>query len=148
NVARALDLETKATAAYEQLAADMRARATAARKKGDADALSGVLSMIQARDAELGNRRPMVIQSLTSEIEAMLASTRTYRRAVEHYTAVRGTLLAYERNIRPTMSGFDGLVPVFTAIRDDRYTAYERLERAGVRLKELIANLESVTPPT
>lgn len=148
NVARAIDLEAKATAAYEQLAADVRARAAAARKKADPDALSGVLSALQARNAELGNRRPLVVQTLTSEIEAMLASARTYRASLEHYTAVRGSLLAYERAIRPTMSGFDGLAPVFMAIRDIRYTAYERLERAGSRLKELIAGLETVPPPT
>jgi hypothetical protein len=147
NVARVLDLETKATAAYEQLATDMRARATAARKKGDADALSSVLSALEARNAELGNRRPVIMQTLTSEIEAMLASTRTYRAALEHYTAVRGSLLAYERAIRPTTIGFDGLVPVFNAIRDIKYTAYERLERAGSRLKELIVTLDAIAPP-
>ncbi|HEX5070015.1 MAG TPA: hypothetical protein VFV78_07335 [Vicinamibacterales bacterium] len=147
SVTRALEMETRATAAYEQLASELRARAAAARKKADADALANVLSTLQARDAELGNRRPQVVRSLTSEIEAMLSSARSYRAALERYTAVRGTLLAYERTIRPTMSGFDGLVPVFTAIREIRYTAYERLERAGVRLKELIAHLETIRPP-
>ena len=147
NVARAIDLEARATAVYDQLAADVRAQATAARKKGDADALANVLAALRARNAELGNRRPLVVRTLTSEIEAMLASTRTYHAALEHYAAVRGTLLAYERAVRPTMSGFDGLAPVFTAIRDVRYTAYERLERAGTRLKELIVSLDALTPP-
>jgi hypothetical protein len=77
----------------------------------------------------------------------MLASVRTYKASLEHYALVRGSLLAYEHTIRPTLSGFDGLAPVFTAIRDARFTAYDRLERAGVRLKAFIAALEQIKPP-
>jgi hypothetical protein len=146
-VTRAVNLEATATKAYEQLATDTRARAAAARKRGDPDALSGVLSFLQTRNQELGNLRPQVVRTLTSEIESMLASVRTYRAAVEHYAAVRGGLLAYERAVRPAMSGFDGLAPVLTSIRDDKYTAYERLERAGTRLRDLMAALDALTPP-
>ena len=60
---------------------------------------------------------------------------------------VRGSLLAYERRVRPTMSGFDGLLPVLTSLRDTRYTAYERLERASARLASLQASLAGVEPP-
>lgn len=147
SVNRALALEANATKAYEQLAADTRARAEVARKKGDADGLAGILTSLQVRNEALGNLRPQVIRALTSEVESLLASARTYRAAVEHYAAVRGGLLAYERAVRPTMSGFDGLTPVFTAIRDIKYTAYERLERAGTRLRDLMAALDALTPP-
>jgi hypothetical protein len=146
-VARAVELEAQTTKAYEQLAVDVRLRAEAARKRGDSAALTGVLAFLQTRNDELGNQRPQVVRTLMSEVESMLTSARTYRAAVEHYAAVRGGLLAYERAVRPTMSGFDGLVPVFTAIRDLRYTAYERLERAGARLKDLMAALDTLTPP-
>jgi len=146
-VARAVELEANATKAYEQLAVEIRVRAEAARKRGDLDALTAVLEFLRMRNDELGNQRPQVVRTLMSEVEAMLASARTYRAAVEHYAAVRVGLLAYERAVRPTMSGFDGLVPVFTAIRDLRYTAYERLERAGARLTDLLAALGALTPP-
>jgi hypothetical protein len=56
-------------------------------------------------------------------------------------------LLQYERTVRPVMSGFDGLAPVFTAVRDFKFTAYERLERAGARLAAFRKTLSVIAPP-
>jgi hypothetical protein len=61
---------------------------------------------------------------------------------------MRRSLLDYERAVRPTMSGFDGLMPVLVAIRDGRYTAYERLMKSGVRLKGFLETIDGVTPPS
>jgi hypothetical protein len=72
---------------------------------------------------------------------------RAYRAALDRYTAIRPALFAYEKGVRPVMSGFDGLVPVFQAVREERYTAYERLERAGVRLGDYADALQAVDPP-
>ncbi len=146
-VAEELDLEVKAGAAYVELAADVRARAADARRRGDAEGVTAAIQALQTRDRELGGRRPQVTSSLMAELETMLASVRTYRAALDHYALVRGSLLAYERAVRPLMSGFDGLVPVFNAVRDGRFTAYARLERAGSRLKGFIAALQRVAPP-
>lgn len=146
-VARELDLESKATAAYAELAADVRARAELARRSGDAAGVSAAIRTLQARDRELGGRRPQLTANLLAELEATLTRVRSYRAALDHYTAIRPRLLAYERAVRPVMSGFDGLVPVFTAVRDTRYTAYERLVRAGVRLAGFADALQGVEPP-
>ena len=67
---------------------------------------------------------------LLAELEATLTRVRSYRAALDHYTAIRPRLLAYERAVRPVMSGFDGLVPVFTAVRDD---AVHGVRAAGAR---------------
>jgi hypothetical protein len=146
-VARELELEAKAGAAYAGLAADVRARAGEARKRGDPDAVSRTIETLRTRDQELGGRRPTLVSTLMAELEALLSSVRTYRAAMDRYVAVRRSLLAYERQVRPMMSGLDGLVPVLAAVRDVRFTAYERLERAGGRLKTLIEAMQTVTPP-
>jgi hypothetical protein len=147
-VTRAMDLEAKATSAYEALAADLRARAAEARKKADVNALSNAIETLRARDRDLGGRRPQVVTALTVELDAMMTAARNYHEALERYTAVRRSLLDYERAVRPTMSGFDGLMPVLLAVRDGRYTAYERLVKSGVRLKGFLEALEQVSPPS
>ncbi len=129
-VARELDLESRATAAYGQLAADVRARADLARRSGDVAGVSAAIRTLQVRDQELGGRRPQLTSALFAELESTLARVRSYRAALDRYTAIRPRLLAYERAVRPVMSGFDGLVPVFNAVRDTRYTAYRA---AGTR---------------
>jgi hypothetical protein len=133
-VASEIDLETRAAAAYTALAADIRARASAARLRGDVAGLTAVIDALRSRDQALGGRRPEVTSALFEELDRALASVRAYRAALDHYTMVRSSLLAYERTVRPVMSGFDGLVPVFNAVRDSRFTAYERLVGASARL--------------
>jgi hypothetical protein len=87
------------------------------------------------------------VTALSVELDAMMTAARNYHEALERYTAVRRSLLDYERAVRPTMSGFDGLMPVLLAVRDGRYTAYERLMKSGVRLKGFLETLEQVSPP-
>ena len=146
-VSRELDLEAKATVSYAELAAQVRAQAGAARKRGDVDAVSRAIQTLQARDQALGGRRPGLVSTLTAELDATLSSVRSYRDALARYTVVRRRLLEYEREVRPMMSGFDGLAAILTAVRDVRYTAYERLERAGFRLKGMLEAMNAVSPP-
>ena len=146
-VARELDLEAKAGAAYEDLAADVRARADVARRRGDAVGVAAAIQTLHTRDRELGGRRPQMTSALLAELEAMLARARSYRAALDRYAAIRPRLLAYERAVRPIMSGLDGLLPILNAVRDARFTAYERLERAGARLANYSEALQDVDPP-
>jgi hypothetical protein len=148
NIARELELEARAEAAYAALAADVRARADTARRKGDAAGVTSAMTVLQTRDDALGRRRPNVTATLMTELEATLARVRTYREALARYTVVRPSLLAYERAVRPVMSGFDGLLPVFMAVRDNRYTAYERLVIAGTRLSGFAEAVQEVAPPS
>jgi hypothetical protein len=88
-----------------------------------------------------------MVRALATELNAMLEATKTYHAKLERYARVRGTLLAYERRVRPMMSGFDGLLAVLEALRDTRYTGYERLERAAARLTSYQAAMAGVEPP-
>ena len=146
-VTREIELESKAGAAYEALAAEVRAKSAEARQRGDAEAVAQTIEALRVRDQALGGRRPQLLSTLFAELEAALTSVRTHRAALEHYAVIRRSLLEYERQIRPTMSGFDGLGPILLAIRDMKFTAFERLERAGVRIKGMIDTLTAMTPP-
>jgi len=144
---RELAAEGKATAAYETLVNEVRTQAEAARKKGDVAGVEAAIATLNERNQALGGRRVPMITALETELNSVLEATRTYRAKVERYLKVRGDLLAYERSVRPMMSGFDGLLPVFASLRDTRYTSYERLERASARLASLQSSLATVTPP-
>jgi len=146
-VTRELGDESRTTAAYESLVNEVRTQADAARRKGDAAGIEAAIATLGARDLELGGRKPPTVTALATELNAMLEATRTYRAKVDRYLLMRGSLLAYERRVRPTMSGFDGLLPVLASLRDTRYTSYERLERASAKLATLQASLAGVEPP-
>jgi hypothetical protein len=147
-LAREVALEQQATAAYTELAASLRAQADAALKKGDVAAMAGIVAALRARDQELGGRRPQMTAALASELDRDLGRVREYRAALDHYFAIRSTLLAYERNVRPVMSGFDGLAPIFTAVKEDRFTAYERLVKCEERLASYTEALDLVQAPS
>lgn len=144
---REFNAESTANEAYAALAAEIRAQAAAAQKKGDVAAFAKMTETIQARDKALGGRRPQVVANLLAELETMVASTRTVNDTLVRYTRVRAHLLAYERSIRPVMSGFDGLRPILNAIRDMRYTSYDRLVVASDRLRKYISAVAVTQPP-
>ena len=147
SVNRELATERTATAAYESMVTAVRAQADAARKKGDSAGIEAAIATLAARDQEMGARRAPLVTALATELNAMLEATRTYRARLDRYARVRGALLAYERQVRPMMSGFDGMLPIFTALRDTRYTSYERLEWTGSRLTVFQTGLAGVEPP-
>ena len=147
SLAREVDIEKRATSAYETMLNDVRAEAEAARRKGDVAGIERAMSTLAARDRELGARRAPIVSALATELNAMLEATRTYQARLERYAKVRGALLAYERRVRPMMTGFDGLLQVLEALRDTRYTSYERLERSSVRLAGYQSAIAGVEPP-
>jgi hypothetical protein len=144
---REVALEKAAGAAYADLATQVRARADLALRKGDVAGMNAAIALLQARDQELGGRRPQMTAALATELEGKLDRVRAHRTALDRYLAIRSTLLAYERNVRPVMSGFDGLIPIFAALKDDRFTAYERLVRSEERIAGFIEALDLVAAP-
>jgi hypothetical protein len=139
--------ESTANEAYAALASEIRAQADAARKKGDVAGLAKMAETVRSRDKALGGRRPQVVAGLLAELEAMIASTKPVSDTLTRYTRVRAYLLAYERTIRPVMSGFDGLRPILNAIREMRYTSYDRLVVASERLKKFMGAVATIQPP-
>jgi predicted HAD superfamily Cof-like phosphohydrolase len=146
-VATELDVERAAEAAYKAMGADVLAKADAAVRKADIESLQNLRASLAERDRALGGRRPAQMAIIAAALEAKFEVARMHRLSLEHYTMVRRSLLDYERQARPVMSGIDGLTPVLTYVRDGKFTAYERLVRAGARVETLAADLAAIAPP-
>jgi hypothetical protein len=144
---RELDAEANAAVAYATLFSSVRARAEDARKRADVRGVEEAIAALKSGDRDLGARRPQTVDALLAELGSLLASTRTHRAALDRYAKVRASLLQYERTVRPVMSGLDGALPVLNAVRDMKYTAYERLERLTGRLAGFRATLETIRAP-
>jgi hypothetical protein len=136
-VERELEAERTAGPEYAHLADHARKQSLNAMQSGDVAGVSAVRDAVVLRDRELGGRRPAEIRRLLDELDARLARAAAHRLALDHYALIRPTLLAYERRIRPVLSGLDGLEPILQAVADMRSTAYEQLEGASSRIGRL-----------
>jgi hypothetical protein len=143
-----LEMEQSADDAYATLAATLLSRADAAMRRADVDTVAEARKQAIERDRALGSLRPGELAALMSNLDAKLEAARAYRLALDHYAYARRGRLDYEKRVRPTMSGFDGLRPMLEAIRDMRGTPFERLTIAYDRLRSFAADLARVTPPT
>ena len=133
--------------AYARLAADARARAAAAMRQGDVAGVSSVRIDVVRRDLELGARRSEEVRALLADINVHLDRARAHRLALDHYALLRRSFLAYERRVRPMLSGLDGLSPVLRKIETEEGMAFERLEGASERLAGLLTTMRAVRPP-
>lgn len=146
-IAAELNQESRATTAYAALTTDITSRAADALRRADVPALERLRAELAQRDRQLGGRRPQQVAELVKELQAKLEATRAHRLALDHYAYVRASLLAYERRIRPALSGLDGLRPVLQHIRDMRSMAFERIETAVTRLGSFDRDADAVVPP-
>lgn len=142
-----IDMERTLEREYAGLDRGLRSRATAARDRGDPGAVARAIGQLDRRDEELGGHRPQLVARLRGDMETWHASARAFRTALDHYAAVRADLLAYERRVRPAYVAFDGLRPVFEALRDLQFTSYDSLLRAEERLGRAIGTLAAAAPP-
>jgi hypothetical protein len=144
---REMDAESNAAVAYANLFSSVRTRAEDARKRADVRGIEEAIATLKSGDRDLGRRRAQGVEALLAELGSLLESTRTHRAALDRYAKVRGSLLQYERSVRTVMSGLDGAMPVMNALRDMKYTAYDRLERLTGRLAAYRTSLEAIAPP-
>jgi len=146
-VTREIEAEVAAGPAYEALEADLIARAEAALDVGDIAAVERLRDELAVRDMGLGARRPGVVAALRERLVELLGATIAYRIELNRYAVGRAGRLAYEREIRPVLSGLDGLGPILEALRDRTGTAFWRLERSITRLEDMRAQFDDVRPP-
>ncbi len=146
-IAAEVSQESRATTAYAALTTDITARAADALRRADVPAVERLRAELEQRDRQLGGRRPQQVAELVKELQAKLDATRAHRLALDHYAYVRASLLAYERRIRPALSGLDGLRPVLQYIRDMRSMAFERVETAVTRLEGFDRDADTIVPP-
>ncbi len=146
-VAKDLEAEAAADAAYRALADDLATKAEAALRRGDVEGVQGLRAVLAERDLALGARRPVQVAVIAVLLDAKLEAARIHRKALDHYAAVRRSLLDYERRVRTVMSGLDGLAPILAHIRDGKYSSYDRLVRAAARITELSDEIGAILPP-
>jgi hypothetical protein len=142
-----LEEERKAVASYAALRADVTRRAEAAARRGDAQSLEALRAEVVERDRALGRRRPAQVQGLLDELKTKLESVEKRASDVARYTATRGQLLAYERQIRPALSGLDGMSPILIFIREVQEMAFERVINSANRLDRLLEHAQRIVPP-
>jgi hypothetical protein len=147
DIAKDLEAEAAADAAYKALADDFTGKADAALRRGDVEGIIALRAILAERDRVLGGRRPAHVAALGSLLDARLEAARVHRKALDHYAAVRKSLLEYERRVRSVMSGLDGLAPILGHIRDAKYSSYDRLVKAAARISELSVELALIEAP-
>jgi hypothetical protein len=146
-VAKDLEAESVADAAYKALAEDLATKADAALRRGDVEGVQGLRTVLAESDRALGARRPAHVAAIATLLDAKLEAVRIHRKALDHYAAVRRSLLEYERRVRSVMSGLDGLGPILAHIRDGKYSSYDRLVGAAARISELSYEIGAIVPP-
>jgi hypothetical protein len=146
-VTRDLEAEAAADAAYKALGDELGTKADAAMRRGDVDGVQALRTSLAGRDQALGARRPHHVAAIAALLDARLEAARRHRRALDHYAAVRKSLLEYERRVRGVMSGLDGVGPILAHIRDGRYSSYDRLVGAAARIAQLSTDLAAIEPP-
>ncbi|MCC7008629.1 MAG: hypothetical protein IT184_07415 [Acidobacteria bacterium] len=142
-----LERELEAELRYAALVGDLRARAAAARRSGDAGAVETLRDELPARDAALGHRRPQIVERLAVELGLAADAARARRAALDRYRATIGALVEYERRIRPAFSGLSGLETLLARLRDVERVPYERTLAAERRVQRWRDLVDAVAPP-
>jgi hypothetical protein len=145
---RQLDAELSADRAYAALSVNLLGRADAGLRAGNVKAVEALPAELATRDRALGSLRPADVQALADTLAAKIEATRAYRLALDHYALLRPTLLQYERDVRGTFAGLDGLAPILQAIRDMAGgPSYHYLDLADERLARMSDDLSRISVP-
>jgi hypothetical protein len=146
-VNRLIETERTIDDAYSALAATVRTRASRAAERGDVPAVRALQAEVAARDRALGERRPVQVESLLSELDVTLEHARVRRLAIEHYAMMRPRLLAYERDVRLIVVTLDGAKPGLDAIREMSGPGIYWLEKVDANLNRAHTQLKAVNVP-
>jgi hypothetical protein len=144
---RRLADETKANDAYAALSKAIVERAEAARKRGDAPAVSRLQHELARRDRQLGQRRPAEVAAVAWHLTHAYGAALEVRRQLEDYRQRRPRLQEYERRVRPILSGIERLAPILGELREARTVSPTDAREAEAALDGLVAALARVEPP-
>jgi hypothetical protein len=146
-VGRELRLEAAMDEAYRLMSEDLLARADKAADAGDPDAFAALRADLDSRDAALGRRRPRAAAGIGERLALAYERAVARKASLERYAAARVRIYAYEREVRPAMSGLDGLRPVLEYMRDLKFFNFRRLEVANERFDRFLGLVASIDPP-
>jgi hypothetical protein len=146
-VSTTLEEEVRAGTAYASLISAMRARADAARRRGDLEALERITRELERQDQQLGQRRPAEVREFNAHLAATIEATRTFRAALDAHTRQIAGLRRYADGVTPLLDRFDQLRPVLSALREMRGLTTEQLSSMDADLLRLGRDLDRVRPP-
>jgi hypothetical protein len=146
-VSTTLEEEVKAGTAYASLISAMRARADAARQRGDLESLERITPELERQDQQLGQRRPAEVREFNAHLAATIEATRTFRAALDAHTRQIAGLRRYADGVTPLLDRFDQLRPVLSALREMRGLTAEQLSSMDADLLRLGRDLDRVRPP-
>jgi hypothetical protein len=146
-VSTTLEEEVKAGTAYASLISAMRARADAARQRGDLESLERITRELERQDQQLGQRRPAEVREFNAHLAATIEATRTFRAALDAHTRQIAGLRRYADGVTPLLDRFDQLRPVLSALREMRGLTAEQLSSMDADLLRLGRDLDRVRPP-
>jgi hypothetical protein len=139
--------ELEAERSYGALAADIRKRAQTAETAGNVQAIDRLEAELLTRDKQFGSRRPATVQRLIDELRSARASAVVRHDTLTRYAAVRQTLLAYERAVRPAFAALDGVRSVLESYRESRVVSFERTVTVGDKLNGIRQKIEDIPVP-
>jgi hypothetical protein len=142
-----LEEEVKAGTAYASLISAMRARADAARRRGDVEGLERLTRELERQDRQLGQRRPAEVREFNAHLSATLEATRAFRVALDAHTRQIAGLRRYADGVNPLLDRFDQFVPVLSALRGMRGLTTEQLSTMDADVLRLGRDLDRVRPP-
>jgi hypothetical protein len=125
----------------------MRARADAARQRGDLESLERITRELERQDQQLGQRRPAEVREFNAHLAATIEATRTFRAALDAHTRQIAGLRRYADGVTPLLDRFDQLRPVLSALREMRGLTAEQLSSMDADLLRLGRDLDRVRPP-
>jgi hypothetical protein len=142
-IARELRLDRS----YRTLSARMMAMAGWRAKQADVRGIERVLTVIQRRDALLGNKRPEAVNSLIDAVRAKLDAARQLQLARDRY-ALRAPMLAqYRMAIGAPMELFAQLKPALESVKALSGSGPSTLVSLHLMASRVVERASAIHPP-
>jgi hypothetical protein len=139
--------ELRLDRSYRTLAARMMALAGWRAKQADVRGVERVLTVIQRRDALLGNKRPEAVGSLIDAVRAKLDAARQLQLARDRY-ALRAPMLAeYRMAIGAPMELFGQLKPALEAVKELSGSGPSTLVSLHLIASRVVERASAIHPP-
>lgn len=146
-VARLLDEETAADAAYRSLLREALTRADAAVRQGRPAVIRRLILDVESRDATLGHRRPRDVAATLRTLWSESGLAVDQQLAFERWALVKNQLRAYEARVRSAHRAWTRHASTLLAIRSGQPVSPGKLDAAARDFGELDRVLVSLRPP-
>lgn len=139
--------ELAADKRYADLSRRMIEQATSAASRADGTAIQRLITRIPKEDAKLGQRRPQLVESLNTSLQARLSDARRLRLLRDQWALRRSTYRQYERSVNPSLVMLSKATTALEAIRKLEGPEPEKLVALRTQLSGGAERLERMHTP-